>query len=73
MKMGTLSTNTQNDFGDLVQINHLSLEEITRLRKELTTNDFDFRHADEILKLLLDNLNAFSKNYQTLGERSNSN
>ena len=80
MKMGTLSTdiknNTETATRDIALINHLSAEEITRLRKEeLTANDFDLTHIDDsnkndILKLLLDNFNAFSKSYQTLGETS---
>lgn len=57
----------------VMQINNLNLEEIHELRrKELKVSDFDLKHLDkedakDIIKLLLNNSEVFSKSYATLG------
>lgn len=55
------------------QINNLSAEEISTLRKdEITESDFKLEHMhvndkNKMLKFLLDNFKVFSKSYKTLG------
>lgn len=58
---------------EVYQINNLNLKQILQLRKEqLKTEDFDLEHLppkekEEILKMLMDNSQVFSKSYTTLG------
>ncbi|GBO31034.1 Transposon Tf2-9 polyprotein, partial [Araneus ventricosus] len=66
-----------NDFdeepNEVLQVNTLTADEITTLRREeLNADDFNLEHLNEtekneILKLLMQNFKVFSKSYQTLG------
>ncbi|GBL57895.1 hypothetical protein AVEN_166671-1 [Araneus ventricosus] len=66
-----------NDFdeepNEILQVNTLTADEITTLRREeLNADDFNLEHLNEtekneILKLLMQNFKVFSKSYQTLG------
>ncbi|GBO12368.1 hypothetical protein AVEN_236964-1, partial [Araneus ventricosus] len=66
-----------NDFdeepNEILQVNTLTVDEITTLRREeLNADDFNLEHLNEtekieILKLLMQHFNVFSKSYQTLG------
>ncbi|KFM59763.1 hypothetical protein X975_08581, partial [Stegodyphus mimosarum] len=57
-----------------LQINHITLKEIKKLRKEeLSTDDFDLSHLEaeqknKMIEMLMKNSAVFSKSYITLGE-----
>lgn len=78
-KIGKIHEIEDNQFQEPVeqqnfQINHMTLKEIRKLRKEeLSPDDFDLKHLEadqktKMIKMLMQNSAVFSKSYSTLGE-----